>query len=99
VRASAQEAIMNESFFRKLLNSILDRRGRADSMTKFAAVIAGATACALAMAPMFYSSERVESGQRAAAIHAAADGNEAGRLPPQSKPDAQGVPFDQVQAY
>lgn len=46
---------MKESYFRRLLNSLLDRQERANALARIASVVAGLTACALALAPVLES--------------------------------------------
>ena len=58
---------MQESWLRKLLNSILDRRSRADTLAKYAAVIAGFAVCLLALSPVMQDARSMTPAVAAAA--------------------------------
>jgi hypothetical protein len=79
---------MKESFFRRWLNSVLDRRGRANAMARVAAVVAGLTACALALAPMLETTTPVHAGRFSPANAGSAPNgfNGAAYLPAQVQP-------------
>ncbi len=75
---------MKESFFRRLLGTIIDRQERADLLAKCAAVIAGLTAFALALAPMLYSTASVSASRQA--VHASAPAANTGAKQPAARP-------------